>query len=435
VKEFRLQVRPVHWVEFRDLALQPRTPLPRLGAYTFGPVVERTFDELIDFDTGRTAGFPPGKPGTHPFEGIGEDVLWAQEQGFDAVAGLGELQVLNVVFAVLKNSDWDTLTPEEVQQRLYQGQYAPKLLKPAEPDGLPATFAFRTREGGIGVLQLVALDDQRPGASVRIKRLVRPGAKPATAQARRDPRTGELVARLAQGGTVALVAIRPAEAKADAWRRADGDAAPGLDCTVEYPQPLSAVAARRFDLLFRVQDVPEAAGPPGFEFPRAIRSAAGGRASVRGAGEESLLPVQVVWPETERLASARVGIPRAGWHTIRSFEPVSRSFTKTRLGEDPNWEIEMHAAGDGTLGAQVTVVFGRAYPDWNLRVTAVRSRAADVPGVVDARVSNGPTTTTTYVFPGLKLAEVQNFQVQVQPLEWVEFAGLQLERAQDTARP
>lgn len=94
----------------------------------------------------------------------------------------------------------------------------------------------------------------------------------------------------------------------------------------------------------------------------------------------------------------------------------------------------MHTAGDGTRGAQVTVVFGRAYPHWNLRVSAVRSRAAHVPGLADARSSNGAATTTTYVFPGLKLAEVQNFQVQAQPLEWVEFTGLQLERTRDMAR-
>lgn len=340
VMEFRLQVRPVHWIEFRDLALQPRTPLPRLGPYTFGPVVERTFEELIDFDNGRIAGFPPGKPGTHPFEGIGEDVLWAQEQGFDAVAGLGELRVLNVVCAPLQNSDWDTLAPDELQQRLYQGQYAPKVLKPAEPAGLPATFAFRTREGGIGMLQLVAFNEQRPGVTVRIKRLVRPGGRLAAVRAQHDSRTGELVAWLSEGGSVALVAIRSAETNADAWWRADGDAAPGLNCTVEYPQPLSAVAAQRFDMLFQVHDVPNPAESPVFEFPRAIRSAAGGRVSVRGVADKSLLPVQVVWPEGEKSASARVGIPRAGWHTIRSFEPVSRSFTKTRLGEDPNWEIE-----------------------------------------------------------------------------------------------
>lgn len=191
---------------------------------------------------------------------------------------------------------------------------------------------------------------------------------------------------------------------------------------------MSAGAAQRFDLLFRVQDVPVPAETPVFEFSRALRSAAGGRASIRGAGDASLLPVQVVWPEGEKSATARVGIPRAGWHTIRSFEPVSRSFTKTRLGEDPNWEIEMHAAGDGTLGAQVTVVFGRADPDWNLRVVAVRSRAPEVPGFAYARSGSGAATTTTYVFPTLQLTEVQNFQVQAQPLEWAEFPGLQLER-------
>lgn len=73
------------------MSQEPRSPLPAPLPLNFSEVVERTFDELIDFDTGLTAEFPPAKPGEPVFAGIGENLFWAQENGFDAVAGVGEL--------------------------------------------------------------------------------------------------------------------------------------------------------------------------------------------------------------------------------------------------------------------------------------------------------------------------------------------------------
>jgi hypothetical protein len=170
VKEFQLQVRPVHWVEFRDIALSPRSPVPPPIPARFGPVMERTFSELIDFDTGKTSGYPPAQPGANPFEGLGENVLWMQENGFDAEAGVGELHVVNMEFVALENADWDTLTASQVSDRLDRGsRFAPRNLKPLQENRLPSTFVFRTREGGIGLLQLVSFDTARSKATVRYK--------------------------------------------------------------------------------------------------------------------------------------------------------------------------------------------------------------------------------------------------------------------------
>jgi hypothetical protein len=49
VQEFRLQVRPVHWVKFRDIALRPRGPLPEPRLAPSGPVEgEVTSSEAAD---------------------------------------------------------------------------------------------------------------------------------------------------------------------------------------------------------------------------------------------------------------------------------------------------------------------------------------------------------------------------------------------------
>ncbi len=178
VAEFQLQARRLHWVDFRAIALNPELPLPRGESLRLAEPLERTFDELIDFDTGRTAGFPPGKPGDHPFASLGENILWAQEQGFDAAAGVGELGILNTDFAPLDLADWGTLTAQQVINRLEQGTFRPRTLKELRPGEFPATYAYRTREQGYGMIQLVVLDPQRVRATVRLKQVVRPGTEP-----------------------------------------------------------------------------------------------------------------------------------------------------------------------------------------------------------------------------------------------------------------
>lgn len=144
---------------------------PQAPPLQFSPVEEHTFDELIDFDSGRTSTFPPAAPGENPFAGIGESILWAQANGFDAAAGNGELQVLNLTLVPLTNAEWDTLSPDDIVRRLERVSPHPGVLRPPEPGGLPVTFAYRTREMGQGMIQWVSSGSDRPGATVRIKRL------------------------------------------------------------------------------------------------------------------------------------------------------------------------------------------------------------------------------------------------------------------------
>ncbi len=169
VKEFQVQVQPVHWVEFRDVALQPKGAAASPTGLAFGPAQEITFSELIDFDTGKTAHYPPAKPGSGPLDGIGDSIAWMQQNGFDAAAGVGELQPLGVTIVELSSSDWDTLTPAALIQRLETNGTFPSELKPGGDVPSPATFGFRTREGGTGLLQLVSFADPSIGATVRYK--------------------------------------------------------------------------------------------------------------------------------------------------------------------------------------------------------------------------------------------------------------------------
>jgi predicted Ser/Thr protein kinase len=173
VKEFRVEVRRVHWVEFRGVRLHASGKLPEAQMLRFAAVQEITFDELVDLDTGRTADYPPADPGENPLAGVGETVLRAREMGFDAAAGTEGLQVLQTQFALLDDGDWDRLDPYEVIERLHRGRFAPRILKPARADGTGRVYAFETRDGGLGLLRLKALPGNAPRATIELRRIER----------------------------------------------------------------------------------------------------------------------------------------------------------------------------------------------------------------------------------------------------------------------
>ncbi|MBI3416303.1 MAG: protein kinase [Verrucomicrobia bacterium] len=169
VTEFRIQAQRVHWVEFRDLALTPRGgPRPEAMAPSFDSVIERTFGELLDFDTGKTGEFPKDVTVENPFAGMAMNMAWMQEHGFDALAGSDKLEFVGVRIVEFAATDWDSLTPAGLNQRLADQGNFPSELTPAAGK-LPATYGFRTREGGTGLLQILKFSEPNTGATVRYK--------------------------------------------------------------------------------------------------------------------------------------------------------------------------------------------------------------------------------------------------------------------------
>jgi hypothetical protein len=170
IKEFQVQVRPVHWVEFHGVALKPAGATGD-GRLAFTRAREQTFDEVIDFDSMVTTNFPvPAVRPAHVFDGLGDNIRWMQENGFDAEAGTGELRPLDMDFVLLKDSDWSSMSAEEVQDKVYRNYYHPRSVKP-EPGS--STFGFRTREHGVGMLQIVKFAGDRPGVTLRYKMVQR----------------------------------------------------------------------------------------------------------------------------------------------------------------------------------------------------------------------------------------------------------------------
>jgi len=163
VTEFRVQARLIHWMEFSQVALKPNSSLPAAEPLRFSEVIETAVTNHFDFDTGEQWSPIPTEKGR-------------ANRKPDAFTAYGELRVSDMAFATVTDSEWSTLTPQQVIDKVYQGRFAPRTLKPLNPGGSGATFVYQTRENGFGILQFVQAYPAQPGVAIHYKRVERPWA-------------------------------------------------------------------------------------------------------------------------------------------------------------------------------------------------------------------------------------------------------------------
>ena len=154
---------------------------PETGKSVFGPVIEKVVTGLIDLDAGTLVDWPLPEQAAEAapvrYAWINnEDPQarpWMRERGIDAVDANHGLCGVDLLFTLLKNNDWQRLTPDRLREQLRH------LPQPQSLGGLPlsdnrGTYAFQTREGSLGVLQVSgAADGPRglpsPGVKIRYK--------------------------------------------------------------------------------------------------------------------------------------------------------------------------------------------------------------------------------------------------------------------------
>ena len=141
--------------------------------FSFGPVVERVVHDnssgpdeaVIDLDTGLQPAMRPD----------GKAESWMLENGIDATGDTdpdikGLIATSGMVAIPIPADSWETSTPADLRQKV----------APLEPStataisgkgGLPSTFAFKTRDNGIGILQIVEFTEPRKGVRIRYKLL------------------------------------------------------------------------------------------------------------------------------------------------------------------------------------------------------------------------------------------------------------------------
>jgi len=179
VKEFCVQVRPVHWIEFRDLALDPRDrtllgksarPFKPAG---FGKAKEIEITELYDFDAGVEGVFPTATDGTKSHAGMERNPSWIVNHGFDVDAGTNELRLAQMQIVDAKTAEWETLTSTELVERMNRGLYGPPRLPSTPGAKPPLTHGFRTRQGNYGLLQITGFAENEARVRLRYKMMER----------------------------------------------------------------------------------------------------------------------------------------------------------------------------------------------------------------------------------------------------------------------
>ncbi len=191
IREFSLQTRPYEKYVFKNVSLKPNfktdvqieTENPagqgegNKKQLSFRPVIERVVNDdnekinmFIDLDNGELI-TPPDE--LHKLNAA-EQLGWFAQQGIDAGCETNQdvrgLFCVDMVAIPVSNDTWDTKSAESL--------YKDEILQQAKPgtlafmggkSDLPITYKFKTRENGIGILQIVDFTDNPKGVKIQYK--------------------------------------------------------------------------------------------------------------------------------------------------------------------------------------------------------------------------------------------------------------------------
>jgi len=175
----------------------PETMSPKVAEATsnFGPTIERTMnlfdaesptvasDTFIDFKTDRVATTPDAvlqDAQQQLDEGQKADAVWnwVRREKLDAQAQLlydhglvtgVEFYGTDMIVRQIPNAQWDSVTPSEVSRELDKWSENEVWYPSMKATRFPTTYAYRTKAGGIGVLQIVGYDEESKTARIRYK--------------------------------------------------------------------------------------------------------------------------------------------------------------------------------------------------------------------------------------------------------------------------
>jgi uncharacterized RDD family membrane protein YckC/tRNA A-37 threonylcarbamoyl transferase component Bud32 len=156
-----------------------RRPAPPTQPAVFGAVIERELPfegrsytyHFLDFERGKILTPPPDLDAENDAAGQ----RWLAEAGADVRAQdlatgpeLFSFEWGGCVFKELAPERWQSIEVSELADEFSTGDLDSKA-GTRSPEALPATFLFRTREDGIGVLQIAGYTEDRRGVKIRYK--------------------------------------------------------------------------------------------------------------------------------------------------------------------------------------------------------------------------------------------------------------------------
>jgi hypothetical protein len=177
VKVFQCQKRPILSHTWYNVTLQQTA--------VYSPAVEQTLPEgaMLDFDAGRIVGGIPKSIQDEPdiAKTVVDSFAWAQGQGLDVLNDTGHsLACIDLRIHPLDDGAWDSLAPGDLPRSL-EGVETERLQYLKPDNNLPKTYAFETKQGGLGILQITGIPDNPAGVKIRYRMLHEAGADPKAA--------------------------------------------------------------------------------------------------------------------------------------------------------------------------------------------------------------------------------------------------------------
>jgi prepilin-type processing-associated H-X9-DG protein len=124
----------------------------------FGPVIERVIcsedsgrEFFFDLDAAKAFSPPEGLTRDSPHQ---EVRAWSRKNGIDCINDRGRLELADMIAARVEDKLWDSAGPAEIESALKEAPEKMSISAQAN-----TTYAFKTREGGSGILQILEKKD------------------------------------------------------------------------------------------------------------------------------------------------------------------------------------------------------------------------------------------------------------------------------------
>ncbi|MHC4475093.1 MAG: tetratricopeptide repeat protein [Planctomycetota bacterium] len=329
---------------------------PPAGAYVFGPVIERIMSDesederfLIDFDTGRLHSMPDRFYDAQPVQIL----PWARNQGIDASLedSLPGFETDGLTAVRLDEEDWTNMTAVGLEGLLANRRAH---IESVEEDGFPsvrliaekpgACFGFRTREGGVGILQIADIMQDPWRVKIRYKMLReeptelgrgeagRGGAK-SRPEAEAESTTGsQFTAALPNGVTVELVGICEHPSQGKQWWRPDGgllkDSPYDDDFGRAFPKDgengykfavkFAGMAGKEVDVRIRPTNSKSTNG--GALFSTSEKNGRENTAYVEGVLDEKIVWLGAAFDQELSFCDIQIGVYQGKWKTQYRYE-------------------------------------------------------------------------------------------------------------------
>lgn len=252
-------------------------------------------------------------------------------------------------------------------------------------------------------------------------------APPSIATLNRTSET--LRAALHPGATVELLAIGHPSLTNTPWWRPNGTPMSNARFDIDGLSPSANPTSSRI-LIFQDQDLPS--GSDGYALEIEPSANSSGTTSVRV--DHQALPnaraLQLTWPQAvPATANVQLGFALEPWQTIATQDPPEGQVTYSQQRVHPHWNLRFHRISGLGNDTEVTLVFDDPGRGWKLRVVAIDLEGSEHHYHEASGTPADATSTWTYRFPDLPRSSIQEIQVQVRPVHWVEFRQLDLNAA------